>query len=86
METTLKFIWHEVNYQVIMKTRSICMFRYMFHTIYLRIEVERGWLLETDGDRRTMFRMGPVHARNNDPRVSGTDRNVPLGTGLTICP
>ena len=26
---------HEVNYQVIIKTHSICMFRYMAHTIYL---------------------------------------------------
>jgi len=78
---------HEVNYQVIIKTRSICMFRYMAHTIYLRIQVERDWLLETNGDRRTMFRMGPVHARDNGPGVSGTRtgtyRYVP---GLTICP
>ena len=59
MEMTLKFMGHEVNYQVIIKTRSICMFRYMSHTIYLRTQVERGWLLETNGDRRTMFRMGP---------------------------
>jgi len=57
MEMALKFMWHEVNYQVIIKTRSICMFRYMSHTIYLHIQVERGWLLKTDGDRRTMFRM-----------------------------
>jgi len=38
------------NYQVIIKTRPICMFRYMSHTIYLNIQVERDWLLETDGD------------------------------------
>jgi len=50
MEMTLKFMWHEVNYQVIIKTRPICMFRYMSHTIYIRTQVERGWLLETDGD------------------------------------
>jgi len=63
----------EVNYQVIIKTRSICMFRYVAHTIYLCIQVERGWLLEIDGDRRTMFRVGPVHARDNGPGVSGTE-------------
>jgi len=50
---------HEVNYQVIIKSHSICMFRYMVHTIYLRIQVERGWLLEIDGDRQTIFRVGP---------------------------
>jgi len=60
------------NYQVIIKTYPICMFRYMSHTMYLCIQVERGWLLETDEDRRTMFRMGPVHTRDNGPRVSGT--------------
>jgi len=49
------------------------MFGYMFHTIYLRIQVEQGWLLETDEDRRIIFRMGPVHARDNDSGVSGTE-------------
>ena len=29
--------------------------------------------LEIDGERRTMFRMGPVHARDNGPGVSGTE-------------
>jgi len=66
-------MWHEVNYQVIIKTRSICMFRYMALTIYVRIQVERGWLLETDRDRRTMFRVGPVHAGDNGLGVSGTE-------------
>ena len=73
MEMTLEFMWHEVNYQVIIKTHSNFMFRYMFHTIYIRTQVKRGWSLETDGDRRTMFRMGSVHARNNGPGVSGTE-------------
>jgi len=45
----------------------------MTHTIYLRIQVERGWLLKTDGDRRIMFRVGPVHARDNGPGVSGVN-------------
>jgi len=49
------------------------MFRYMSHSIYFRIQVRRGWLLKIDGDRRTMFKMGPVHARDNGPRVSGTE-------------
>ena len=57
----------KLNYQVIIKTRSICMFWYMARTIYFRIQVKRGWLLEIDGERRTMFRMGPVHARDNGP-------------------
>ena len=57
---------------LIIKIRPICMFGYMSHTIYLRIQVERDWLLKTDGDRRTMFRMGPVYARDNGPGVSGT--------------
>ena len=57
---------------LIIKTRPICMFGYMSHTIYLCIQVERGWLLKTDGDRRTMLRMGPVHSRDNGPGVSGT--------------
>jgi len=39
------------NYQVIIKTHPICIFRYMSHTIYLRIQVEQGWLLETYGDQ-----------------------------------
>ena len=60
-------------YYYIIRTRPICMFRYMSHTIYFRIQVERGWLLETDGDRRTLFRMGPVHAQDNGPGVSGTE-------------
>ena len=49
------------------------MFRYMARTIYFRIQVERGWLLKIDGERRTMFRMGPVHARDNGPGVSSTE-------------
>ena len=59
-------------YYYIIKTRPICIFRYMSHTIYLRIQVERGWLLKTDGDRQTMFKIGPVHARINGPGVFGT--------------
>jgi len=55
------------NYQVIIKTHLIYMFWYMSHTIYLRIQVGRGWLLET------MFRMGPVHARDNGSGVSSTE-------------
>ena len=58
---------------LIIKTRLICMFRYISYTIYLRIQVERGWLLETDGDRRTMFRIGPMHTRDNGLGVSGTE-------------
>ena len=61
-------MWHEVNYQVIIKTRSICMFWYMTGAIYFCIQAERGWLLEIDGKRRTMFRMGPVHARDKRSR------------------
>ena len=68
----MKFMQHEVNYQVIIKTRSICMFRYM-GAIYFRIQVKRRWLLKIDGERRTMFRMGPVHARDNGLGVSGTE-------------
>ena len=49
------------------------MFRYMARTIYFCIQVERGWLLKTDGERRTMFRAGPVHTRDNGPGVSGTE-------------
>ena len=30
-------------------------------------------LLKTDRDRRTMFKMGAVHARDNGPGVSGTE-------------
>jgi len=30
-------------------------------------------LLETDGDRRTMHRMGLVHAQDNSQGVSGTE-------------
>ena len=33
---------HEVNYLVIIKTSSICMFQYMAYIIYLCIQVERG--------------------------------------------
>ena len=58
-----------------------------------RIQVERGWLLKTDGDRRTMFRMGLVHARDNGPGVFDTELKVPLGiesyymhVGLNIRP
>ena len=29
--------------------------------------------METDGDRRTMLRMGPVHARDNGQGVSGAE-------------
>ena len=29
--------------------------------------------METDEVSRTMFRMGPVHARDNGPRVSGAE-------------
>ena len=59
-------------YYYIIKTRS-SMFRHISHTIYLRIQVERGWLLEADGDQRTMFRMGPMHARDNSPGVPSTE-------------
>jgi len=61
------------NYQVIIKTHPICMFQCMSHTIYLRIQVGRRWLLETDGDRRIMFRMGLVHARDNGLGEFGTE-------------
>ena len=39
--------------------------------------------MEIDGERQTMFRMGPVHAQDNGPGVSvlSRSRNVPLGTG-----
>jgi len=70
---TIKYMKHEINYQVIIKTRSICMFRYMARTIYFRIQVKRGWLLEIDGERRTMFRVGLVLAQENGPGVSGTE-------------
>ena len=60
-------------YYYIINAHPICMFRYMSHTIYLCIQVEQGWLLKIDGDRRTMFRMGLVHARNNGLGVSGTE-------------
>ena len=40
------------------------------HTSAYRPE---SMLLKTDGDRRTMFRMGPVHAQDNGPGVSGTE-------------
>ena len=49
------------------------MFRYMTGAIYLCIQIKRDKLLEIDGERRTMFRMGPVHARDNGPGVSGTE-------------
>ena len=45
----------------------------MSHTIYLRIQVEQGWLLETNRDRRTMFRMDLMHARDNGSGVFGTE-------------
>ena len=45
----------------------------MARTIYFRIQVKRGWLLEIDGERRIMFRMGPVHTWDNGPGVSGTE-------------
>jgi len=66
-------MWHEVNYQVIIKTCSICMFWYVSHSIYLRIQVERAWLLKTDENRRIMFRMSPVHAQDNSSGVSSTE-------------
>jgi len=66
------------NYQVNIKTR-ICMFWYMSHTIYLLIQVERGWLLKIDGHRRIMFRMGHVHVRDNSPGVSGIEPKCTVG-------
>ena len=45
----------------------------MTGAIYFRIQVKRGWLLEIDGERRTMFRMGPMHAQDNGPGVSSTE-------------
>ena len=77
---TLEFMWHEVNYQVIIKTRSIYMFRYMSHTIYLRTQVERGWLLKTDGDRRTYLEWVPCMPGTTVQEYSVLSRNVPLGT------
>ena len=78
---------------LIFKTRPICMYGYMSHTIYLRIQVERGWLLKTDGDQRTMFKMGSMHARDNGPEVSGTKpertaryRDLLYARGLSIRP
>ena len=40
------------------------------HTSAYRSESK---LLETDGDRRTMLRMGPVHAQDNGQGVSGAE-------------
>ena len=43
-------------------------------------------VLETDGDRRTILRMGPVYARNNGQGVFGTEPELPLGTGTYCTP
>ena len=40
------------------------------HTSAYRPE---GELLEIDGDRRTMFRIGLMHARDNGPGITGTE-------------
>jgi len=66
---------------LIIKTRPICMFRYMSHTIYLRIQVERGWLLETDRDRRIMFRMVSCMPGIMVQEYLVLSWNIPLGTG-----
>ena len=42
--------------------------------------------MEVDGERRTMFRMGPVHARDNGQEYPILSRNVPLGTGTYYMP
>jgi len=46
------------------------------HTSAYRPE---GKLLETDGDRRIMLRMGPVHARDNSQGVSDTELECTAG-------
>ena len=43
-------------------------------------------LLETDGDRLTMLRMGLVHARDKVKKYPILSGNVPLGTGTYYKP
>ena len=83
---TLKFMRHEVNYQVIIKTRSICMFRYISHTIYLRTQVERGWLLETDGIDESCLEWVPCMPGTMIQEYLVLSQNVPLGTGTYCMP
>ena len=53
------------------------------HTSVYRPESK---LLETDGDRRTMLRMGPVHAWTMVKEYPVLSRNVPLSTGTYCMP
>ena len=43
-------------------------------------------LLETNGARQIMFRMGPVHAWDNKPGVSVAEAARTLGTGTYCTP
>jgi len=57
--------------------------RPILHTYAYRPESK---LFKTDGDRQTMFRIGPVHARDNGPGVSVLSQNVLLGTKTYYMP
>ena len=43
-------------------------------------------LLKTDGDRRTMFRMGPYMSGTTVKEYPVLSRKVPLGTGTYYTP
>jgi len=72
-------LWNTLRLLIIIKTRPIFMFQYVSHPTYLYIQIGRGWLLETDRARRTMFKMSPVHTQSNDPEISGTEPEHTVG-------
>ena len=81
METTFKnSSGMKSNYQVIIKTRPIS------HTIYLRIQVERGWLLETDGVDEPCLEWVPCMLGTTVQAYPVLSQNVALGTGTYYKP
>ena len=71
---------------LIIKTHPICMFGYMFHTIYLRIQVERGWLLKTDGINEPCLEWVPCMPGTTVQKYPVLSQNVPLGIGTYYIP
>ena len=88
---TIKYM--KLNYQVIIKTRSICMFWYIASAIYFCIQIKRGSYWKLMGNNEPCLEWVPCMPGTTVQKYLVLSQNVPLGTetyympvGLNICP
>jgi len=76
----------KLNYQVIIKTRSICMFRYMTGAIWFCIQVNEVGYWKLMGNDESHLEWVPCMPGTTVQEYSVLSRNVPLGTGTYYMP